>query len=90
MERLLRKKEYLKTIFSSHASSEDGQHLLQKPSREVNSNIKTPRLYFIYSKANNQALFKAKTRTPSKKQYKIYQIMVTSIMLPRQQIFFLL
>lgn len=53
MEGLLRRKEYLKTILGSHTLLEDGQHLLQRQSREANSNIGTPGLRSTHSKVNS-------------------------------------
>ena len=62
MEGLPGKKEHLGTFFASHASPEDGQHLSQGPSGEVNCDISIPRLRYAYSQVNNPAPCKAETR----------------------------
>lgn len=75
MEELPEKREYLRTFFGSYASSENGQHLLQGLSRETDSNISTPILCSTYGQAKNPALYKAETRTTSKRtQYKARQV----------------
>ena len=48
MEELPKRKKYLRTFLSSHASLEDGQHLLQEPSGKTDSNISTFGLPFTY------------------------------------------
>lgn len=70
MERLLRRRKYLKAIFSGYTLSKNGQHLSQGPFRETNNNISIFKLYSIYSKINSQALCKAKTKTSGKRHYK--------------------
>ena len=62
MERLPRRKEHLGTFLGSHAPLEDGQHLLQGPSEEADSNISTPVLCSAHGQANNPAPREAKTR----------------------------
>lgn len=74
MEKLLQKKEYLKTIFGNHTSSEDGKYLLQKLFGEANSKINIPRFRSTYGKANNQTSYKTETRIYNKKRYEAYQI----------------
>lgn len=71
IEKLLRRRKHLEIIFSGYVSLKNGQHLLQKPSREANSNISTPGLCSTHDKANSQALCKVETKTSSKKYYKI-------------------
>lgn len=58
---------------SGYASLKDGQHFLQKSSEEANSNISYLRLNSTHGKANSQASRKTKTRTSSKKRYKLHQ-----------------
>ena len=48
MKKLFEIKEFLETIFDCHSPPEDGQYLLQRPLKKVDSNISTPRLYSIY------------------------------------------
>lgn len=64
------KKKYLRSIFSSHVPPKDGQHLLQKLSKEANIVVSTLELYSAQSKANNEILHKTKTKTFSKRHYK--------------------
>ena len=83
MKKLFKKRKYLRTIFNSHIPLKDGQHLLHKVLEKTDNNISTPRLCFTYNKAYNLAPHKVKTRTPSKKRYKICQIKATSTMSSR-------
>lgn len=70
MKKLSEKKKYLGTILSSYAFLEDGQYYPQRLSKEANNNISTSELCSIHSKANSQALYKAKIKMFSKKRYK--------------------
>ena len=70
MKKLSKRKKHLKTILSNHILLEDNQHLLQKSSKKINSNIITLALYSTYGKANNQVFCKAEIRISSKKHYK--------------------
>lgn len=74
MEKLSKKREYLKIILSSYAPLEDGQYLLQRPFEKANNDISTSELRFTYGKANSQALCKAKTKIPSKKHHEMYEV----------------
>lgn len=60
----------MKTISSNYTPLEDSQYLLQRLSRETNSNINTSRLCSTYNQAHNQVFLKAKTKMSSKKYYK--------------------
>ena len=65
----------MKTFFGSHIPPENSQHLLQRLSKEANSDITIPGLCSTYGKANNQAFYKAKTKITGKKtRYKVRQI----------------
>lgn len=54
IKELFRRKKYIKTILSNYTPLEDSQHLLQRLSRETNSDINTSRLCSTYNQANNQ------------------------------------
>ena len=69
MEKLSKRRKYLKTIFSSHALIKDGQHLLQTSLTKANSDISIFELCSIHNKASNQASPKAEMKTSSNKYY---------------------
>ena len=72
MERLLEKHKYLGIILSNYLSLEDCQHCPQRLFGKTNSNINITRLFSTYSKGNNETFYKAKTRRPSNKYYKVH------------------
>ena len=66
MEGLTGRKEYLGTFFSRYTPPEDGQHFLQGPPGEVNSNISIPALRSAYGQVNNPAPREAKARVTNR------------------------
>ena len=74
MKKLPRRRKHLGVILSDYALSKNGQHLLYRPFKIANSNIITFELHSTHGKANNQAFYKAKTRTSSKKRYEMCQV----------------
>lgn len=74
IKELLRKKKYLRSIFSSHVFLENGQNFLSKLFKKVNSDISTFGLCSTYIKANCQAFNKMEMMTSSKKTYKACQV----------------
>ena len=73
IEKLLRRREYLDIILSSHTLPENSQQLIQRPLRETHSNISTLKLCFNHGNANSQAFCKAETKTSSQ-NYKMRQV----------------
>lgn len=74
MKKLPKRRKYLESIFSNHASPEDSQHLLQGPFGEVDNNINTLGLRSTHSKANSQAPREAETKMLTKRRYKACQV----------------
>ena len=66
MERLSKRGEHLRTFLNNHAPPEDSQHLLQRPSEEVDSYISTPRLCSAHGQAKNPALHEVETEVTKK------------------------
>ena len=66
MEKLSQRREHLRTFFGRHAPPKDGQHLLQEPSGQANSDISTPELRFPHDQANSLAPPKVEARATNR------------------------
>ena len=75
MEELPGRWEYMRTFLGSHVPLEDDQHLLQRLSGEVDSNISIFGLHLTFDQAKNLAPHAARIKTTNKMIcYKVCQV----------------